>query len=352
MSDVDRHNALGLRAGDWVRVRSAEEILGTLDERGRLDALPFMPEMLKSCGQRFQVAGIAHKTCDTATRSGGRRMRNAVFLDDLRCDGAAHGGCQARCLLFWKTDWLVREEPSGARSTAASGAPGCSVDQLNQATQTVTETGEVRYFCQATEHLAATEPLRPLALWHFVEDVRTGNTNLLHAIKIVGLHLIWRFPRKFGFGWRWSEWLHARMHELLMGRPDPFRKGLIPKGAPTPKEELDLQPGELVEVKSHDEILKTVDVDLRNRGMKYNTELTPACGKTYRVAQRVSRIVEEHTGRMISMKTPCITLEGVYCEALYTHYSLLCSRRVTPYFREAWLKRAPQTAEGSPHDDR
>src|SRR5262245_31435588 len=95
-------NALGLRAGDWVRVRSAEEILGTLDERGCLDNLPFMPEMLKACGQRFQVAGIAHKTCDTATLKGGRRMRNAVFLENMRCDGASHGGCQARCLMFWK----------------------------------------------------------------------------------------------------------------------------------------------------------------------------------------------------------------------------------------------------------
>jgi hypothetical protein len=210
---------------------------------------------------------------------------------------------------------------------------------LNRATQGVTGTGEARYFCQATEHLAATEPLRPLALWHFIEDVRTGNSSLFHVIKVVGLHLLWRFPRTFGFGWRASEWLHGRMHEVVMGRPDPYRKGLIARGASTPKEELDLQPGELVEVKSHDEILKTVDVDLRNRGMKYNTELTPACGKTFRVEQRVSRIIEEHTGRMITMKNPCITLEGVYCEALYTHYSLLCTRRVTPYFREAWLKR-------------
>ena len=57
--------ALGLRAGDWVEVRSAAEILATLDERGRLDALPFMPEMLQYCGRRFRVFKSAHKTCDT-----------------------------------------------------------------------------------------------------------------------------------------------------------------------------------------------------------------------------------------------------------------------------------------------
>jgi len=31
----------------------------------------------------------------------------AVHLDDLRCDGSAHGDCQASCLLFWHTAWLT-----------------------------------------------------------------------------------------------------------------------------------------------------------------------------------------------------------------------------------------------------
>ena len=42
------------RAGDWVEVLSKEEILGTLDKNGRLDELPFMPQMFKYCGQRFR----------------------------------------------------------------------------------------------------------------------------------------------------------------------------------------------------------------------------------------------------------------------------------------------------------
>jgi hypothetical protein len=42
-----------VRAGEMVEVRSKEEILATLDERGRLHGMPFMPEMLQYCGQRF-----------------------------------------------------------------------------------------------------------------------------------------------------------------------------------------------------------------------------------------------------------------------------------------------------------
>ena len=49
--------------GDVVEVKSAEEILAELDERGELDSLPFMPEMLQFCGQRF-VVDVRHGNLD------------------------------------------------------------------------------------------------------------------------------------------------------------------------------------------------------------------------------------------------------------------------------------------------
>lgn len=94
------------KVGDWVEVRAAAEILATLDADGDLEAMPFMPEMTAFAGRRFRVSAVAHKTCDTVNRTGGRRVDHAVHLDDLRCDGGSHGGCQAGCLLFWKLDWL------------------------------------------------------------------------------------------------------------------------------------------------------------------------------------------------------------------------------------------------------
>ena len=44
-----------LSVGDWVEVRSKEEILRTLDASGQLDGMPFMPEMVRFCGKRSQV---------------------------------------------------------------------------------------------------------------------------------------------------------------------------------------------------------------------------------------------------------------------------------------------------------
>src|SRR5204863_614848 len=100
-----RMKTLKLSTGDWVEVRSKEEILRTLDSQGQLDGMPFMPEMFAFCGKRFQVYKRAHKTCDTVFPVRGRRVHDAVHLE-TRCDGQAHGGCQAGCLIFWKEAWL------------------------------------------------------------------------------------------------------------------------------------------------------------------------------------------------------------------------------------------------------
>lgn len=92
----------GLQPGETVEVRELTEILDTLQPDGTLDGLPFMPEMIPFCGHRFRVFRRAHKTCDTISWSGLRGMDRAVHLEDLRCDGSAHGGCQAGCLFFWR----------------------------------------------------------------------------------------------------------------------------------------------------------------------------------------------------------------------------------------------------------
>jgi len=52
-----------LRSGDFVEIRTPEEILQTLDVDRTLDQLPFMPEMVEYCGKRFRVAKRVVKTC-------------------------------------------------------------------------------------------------------------------------------------------------------------------------------------------------------------------------------------------------------------------------------------------------
>jgi hypothetical protein len=104
----------------------------------------------------------------------------------------------------------------------------------------------------------------------------------------------------------------------------------------TPVEELNLQPGELVEVRSIEEIVATLNRENRNRGLLFDGEMTPYCGGIYRVLRRVHRIINENTGKMMEMKFPCIILEGVVCKS---DYHRLCPRAIHSYWRENWLKR-------------
>jgi hypothetical protein len=150
-SSLTAGNTLRLRPGELVRVRSAADIMATLDAGGRLDALPFMPEMLSCCGKQFRVYKRADKSCDTVGTSPTHalRMTNTVHLEGVRCSGAAHGGCQAACLVFWKEAWLERVTGSSAAAAEAPAAhtpaenDPAAAAALARATRRIPASGEV-----------------------------------------------------------------------------------------------------------------------------------------------------------------------------------------------------------------
>ena len=123
-----------LKAGDWVEVLSKKEILGTLDATGKLDGMPFMPQMFQYCGKRFRVYQRAHKTCDTVESQRARKLAGGIHLN-LRCDGKAHGGCQAACLIFWKEDWLKPVDDKGWVKAPRASGTGCSEEDVVRATR-------------------------------------------------------------------------------------------------------------------------------------------------------------------------------------------------------------------------
>ena len=92
---ADRPAGRGARPQDRRAGRGAppSEILATLDERGRLEALPFMPD---AAVRRQAAARLrrAFKTCDQVKNSGMYRMERTVHLEGVRCDGSAHGAAR------------------------------------------------------------------------------------------------------------------------------------------------------------------------------------------------------------------------------------------------------------------
>jgi hypothetical protein len=349
-------NTPKLKVGDWVDVRSKEEILRTLDEEGRLDGMPFMPEMFAFCGRRFQVYKRAHKTCDTVFPVRGRRVDRAVHLE-TRCDGSAHGGCQASCLIFWKEAWLkplssddnpVRDDrrPQAPNSIPASSR--CTAtDVLAHARTLDPNGGQPTYVCQATRLPYATKPLEWWDIRQYLEDYWSGNVGVWSII-CGAIYMSYYHLTRAGIGVGPAmRWLYDRFYPVCRGTPFPRKNGIIPKGESTPTATLNLQHGELVRIKSYDDILKTLDTSNRNRGLYFDAEEVPYCGRIYRVLKRVSKIIDERTGKMREMKTPCVILDSVVCQSRFSECRMFCPRSIYSYWREIWLERVEPSASSS-----
>lgn len=284
-----------------------------------------MPEMLPFCGRRFRVLKRADKTCDAINYTGSRRMINAVHLEGLRCNGEFHDGCQASCAFFWKESWLQRVPVSktcGAplarmtNSRPADNEGGCTVNAVIAAARTLPSTGipeSDRFYCQATELFTATAALPWWDIRQYMRDLVSGNVTLFEMIR-------WALIQLFN-----------AIQRMRKGCEFPYIEGSLTR---TPLEKLNLQPGDLVEVKSRIEIQETLDLRRRNRGLSFDAELFRSCGKRYRVRGRVNKIIDEKSGIMRKLANDSITLEGVTCSGFYRG---LCPRGDFPFWREIWL---------------
>jgi hypothetical protein len=307
-------HVLGLRAGEMVEVRSEAEILSTLESDGTLEGMSFMPEMRPFLGKRVRVFKRADKICVEGRYVS--QMENAVFLEDVRCDGAAHDACKRLCLIFWKEAWLKRSsatEPD-APSAPTNTAPGDTAPRLVR--------GKV-YYCQSTNVPKATRHLPSWDLRQYVRDYASGNFTLSQIAKALFIDMYNRVMRFTGGGEFGSE---------------------VGKGKSTPAISLNLQPGELVEVKTREEIAATLDTEGRNKGLHIDHEQLRHGGRRFRVLTRVDRIILETTGEMKEIRDTVI-LEGGACEGLCRR---ACSRNSYPMWREAWLKRVKEPEENVP----
>jgi hypothetical protein len=221
--------------------------------------------------------------------------------------------------LFWKEAWLrrVKNPPPQQPATHDNGI----AERLQTHTKRTTPEGEV-YSCQATNLYQASHHLRTLDPRPYFNELASGNVGLGRFLKIAA---------------------RAALYE-------PLRKlGLIPKvrvkgnGNATEDAPLDLRPGDLVQVKTKKEIAATLNPKGKNRGLWFDVEMLPFCGKTYRVRKRVDRIIDDRNGRMVRMKRDCIMLDGVVCSGDLSVGRWFCTRAIYPYWRECWLRRVKGT---------
>jgi len=172
-----------------------------------------------------------------------------------------------------------------------------------------------RYFCQSTELVQVTKPLSLVGRFRIcISEVVSGDVGVLEMLKRVVTPLFWKAMGKFV-------------------KP-PYVIGPLEK---TTMARSDLKPGELVEVKSSEEIRQTLNRKGCNRGLRYDHGLNQFCGTHHRVRDRLDRIIIESTGRMVNIEGT-VTLVDTTCLCHMTAFGG-CVRQDLVYWREAWLNR-------------
>jgi len=296
-------------AGAMVEVKSAAEIAATLDADGRLDGMPFMPEMLAFCGRRLKVNRRADKTCVEGFY-GMRKLGGTVFLEQARCDGAAHGGCQRNCMMFWKDEWL---RPAAQDQAVVVADLKAETKARRLLSNLPTKAGD-KYACQSTALGEITQPQSKWAVGHLVTDLRRGELAPIDFVLMIGRTFVNRARGLFGL---------ADLGSLIGGSDGKTRTAL------------DLKPGEWVKIRSAEDIKATLGPDGRNLGLTFEPEMTRYIGGTYQVDFPVRSIILEETGEMAKLNRT-VALKGLACQGICAKN---CPRANTLYWREAWLER-------------
>ncbi len=100
---------LNLQPGDQVRIKSFDEILLTLDQRGCNRGLWFdRAEMKPFCGKTLTVTRRIERVIHEETGELLEMKVPSIVLNETQCSGLARRFCSRAMLHFWREVWLER----------------------------------------------------------------------------------------------------------------------------------------------------------------------------------------------------------------------------------------------------
>jgi hypothetical protein len=297
-----------LRPGDIVTVRSLAEIQSTLDADSSLDGLPFMPEMHSYCGLTLRVHRRVDKIYDMRNKTGMRRLRDAVSLTAVRCNGVDHGGCQAECQILWKNAWL-RRQPANApveQGARANAVIETSADGIEPES----------YICQMTRLWEASLPMSRFDIRQDLCPLLSGNVSLWPYVLVLLARLF------------------DTVQQLRRGMGFPFMPDRSVAGPLAQTPQRSLTAGASVLVRDRVNIAQTL-INNKTKGLWYDRDMVRYCGNVGVVERGVDHIIHEGTGKMVKMKTRCWILRDVTATG---EFHRLCPQHEHIYWREAWLQ--------------
>jgi hypothetical protein len=117
---------LNMQPGEWVRVRSKDEIASTLDKDGKNRGLAFTVEMVPFCDRTFRVLRRLEKMIQESSRTI-VHLEDTVILENVTCNGChiLRGGCPRDNYHFWREAWLERVDSSAESSQVFPSTNRC-----------------------------------------------------------------------------------------------------------------------------------------------------------------------------------------------------------------------------------
>jgi hypothetical protein len=107
---IEKQAVVHLQAGDWVRVRSLDEIQSTLNRFKELKGCAFLEDMKQYCDTEQRVFKVLERFLDERDYKV-KKAKGIVLLEDVYCQGTpVFGRCDRSCLSFWREEWLEKIE--------------------------------------------------------------------------------------------------------------------------------------------------------------------------------------------------------------------------------------------------
>lgn len=109
---------LDLKPGEWVEVKSRDEILATINKRGRNRGMRYDMEMLKYSGGRYRVQMRVEYLLNEQTGKMIRMTNPCIQLENVYCRAECTSkrlGCPRASNTYWREIWLRRVDSSVCR---------------------------------------------------------------------------------------------------------------------------------------------------------------------------------------------------------------------------------------------
>ena len=100
----------------------------------------------------------------------------------------------------------------------------------------------------------------------------------------------------------------------------------------------DFHPGDIVMIRSKEQILRTLDINNKLDGCLFMEEMWQYCDTQQKILKKVNYFYDEANFRMCKARNT-VLLEGIYCSGKFQRYNTNCDRYCLLFWKEDWLEK-------------